>query len=141
MLRWVLGWWRGRDLALAVDATARREDAVALVVSVLHRGSAIPVAWAVLPGNAPGAWMGPILRLLRRLRPAVPPGWTVLVLADRGLWSPRLWKRVRDLGWHPLLRIQRRTTIAPDGGERRPAGALVRPGEAWVGSAGRRAGA
>src|SRR3954464_12798309 len=133
LLRWVRGWWQGRELALAVDATAHREDVVALVVSVLYRGSAIPVAWAVLPGNAPGAWMGPILRLLRRSRPAVPAGWTVLVLADRGLWSPRPWKRVRDLGWHPLLRIQRRTTIAPDGGERRPAGALVRPGEAWVG--------
>src|ERR671938_397258 len=92
-----------------------------------------------LPGGgarrppALGAWMGPILHLLRRLRPAVPPGWTVLVLADRGLWSPRLWQRVRDLGWHPLLRIQRRTTITPDGRERCPAGALVRPGEAWVG--------
>src|SRR4051794_40196187 len=111
LLRWVLGWWQGRELALAVDATAHRDDVVALVVSVLYRGSAIPVAWAVLPGNAPGAWMGPILRLLRLLRPAVPPGWTVPVPADRGLWSPRLWKRVRDLGWHPLLRIQRRTTI------------------------------
>src|SRR5690349_6833686 len=133
LLRRVLGWWRGRELALAVDATAHREDVVALVVSVLYRGSAIPVAWAVLPGNAPGAWMGPVLRLLRLLRPAVPAGWTVLVLADRGLWSPRLWKRARDLGWHPLLRIQRRTTIAPDGRERRPAGALVRPGEARVG--------
>jgi hypothetical protein len=133
LLRWVLAWWQGRHLALAVDATAHREDVVALVVSVLYRGSAIPVAWAVLPGNAPGAWMGPILRLRRLLRPAVPPGWTVLVLADRGLWSPRLWKRVRDLGWHPLLRIQRRTTVAPDGGERRPAGTLVRPGEAWAG--------
>src|SRR3954453_1201583 len=133
LLRWVLGWWRGRDLALAVDATAHHEDVVALVVSVLYRGSAIPVAWTVLPGNAPGAWMGPILRLLRRLRPAVPPGWTVLVLADRGLWSPRLWGRIRRLGWPPLLRIQRRTTIAPDGRERCPAGASVRPGEAWVG--------
>jgi hypothetical protein len=131
LLRWVLAWWQGRELA--VDATAHREDVVALVVSVLYRGSAIPVAWAVLPGNAPGAWMGPILRLLRRLRPAVPPGWTVLLLADRGLWSPRLWRRIRRLGWQPLLRIQRRTTITPDGRERCPAGALVRPGEAWVG--------
>src|SRR5436309_619967 len=69
----------------------------------------------------------------RRLRPAVPAGRTVLVLADRGLWSPRPWKRVRDLGWHPLLRIQRRTTITPDGRERCAAGSLVRPGEAWVG--------
>src|SRR3954467_8763914 len=133
LLRWVLGWWQGRELALAVDATAHREDVVALVVSVLYRGSAIPVAWAVLPGNVPGPWLGAILRLLRRLRPAVPPGWTVLVLADRGLWSPRLWQRIRRLGWHPLLRVQRRTTIAPDGRERCPAGTLVRPGEAWVG--------
>ena len=133
LLRWVLGWWQGRELALAVDATAHREEVVALVVSVLYRGSAIPVAWAILPGNVPGPWLGPILRLLRQLRPAVPPGWTVLVLADRGLWSPRLWKRIRRLGWHPLLRIQRRTTITPDGGERRAAGALVRPGEAWIG--------
>src|SRR5436853_908596 len=143
LLRWVLGWWQGRELALAVDATAHREDVVALVVSVLYRGSAIPVAWAVLPGNVPGPWLGTILRLLRRLRPAVPPGRTVLVLADRGLWSPRLWKRIRRLGWHPLLRVQRRTTIAPDGRERCPAGALVGParrGSAAVGSAGRRAG-
>ena len=136
LLRWVLGWWQGRELALAVDATARREEVVALVVSVLYRGSAIPVAWAILPGNVPGPWLGPILRLLRLLRPAVPAGWTVLVLADRGLWSPRLWQRLRRLGWHPLLRIQRQTTITPDGGERCPAGALVRPGEAWVGRGG-----
>ena len=38
LLRWVLGWWRGRDLALAVDATAHREEVVALVGSVLYRG-------------------------------------------------------------------------------------------------------
>src|SRR4051794_7561300 len=58
LLRRVLGWWQGRELALAVDATAHREDVVALVVSVLYRGSAIPVAWAVLPGNVPGPWLG-----------------------------------------------------------------------------------
>jgi hypothetical protein len=103
------------------------------VVSVLYRGSALPVAWVILPGNAPGPWLGPILRLLRRLRPAVPAGLTVLVLADRGLWSPRLWKRVRDLGWHPLLRVQGRVTFTPEGGTRCAARELVRPGEAWVG--------
>jgi hypothetical protein len=133
LLRWVLAWWRGGELALAIDATARGERVVALVVSVLYRGSALPVAWVILPGNAPGPWLGPILRLLRRLRPAVPAGLTVLVLADRGLWSPRLWKRVRDLGWHPLLRVQGRVTFTPEGGTRCAARELVRPGEAWVG--------
>ncbi len=133
LLGWVLRWWQGRELALAIDATAQGERLVALVVSVLYRGCAIPVAWAILPANKPGPWLPPILRLLRRLRPAVPAGWTVLVLADRGLWSPRLWKRIRDLGWHPLLRIQAHTTVAPDGRERCAAKHLVRPGEAWIG--------
>src|SRR4051794_15592054 len=113
LLRWVLARWQGRELALAVDATAHRGDVVALVVSVLYRGSAIPVAWAVLPGDAPGAWPGPVLRLLRRLRPAAPPGRTVLAPADRGLWSPRLWRRGRRPGSHPLLRIPRRAPITP----------------------------
>lgn len=106
LLRWVLSWWRGDSLPLAIDATLHGDRVTALVVSVLYRGSAIPVAWHILPANQEGAWMSPILRLLRHLSPAVPSGMTVLVLADRGLWSPRLWKRIRDLGWHPLLRVQ-----------------------------------
>ena len=51
LLRWVLARWRGREPALAIDATAHGERLVALVVSVLHRGTAIPVARAILPGD------------------------------------------------------------------------------------------
>jgi len=32
--------------------------------------------------------------LLRRLQPAIPRGWTVLVLADRGLYAPWLLRRL-----------------------------------------------
>jgi hypothetical protein len=131
----VLVWWRGDRLALAVDATLHGDRLVALVVSVLYRGGAIPVAWAILPANAPGPWLEPVLGLLGRLRPAVPSTLTVVVLADRGLWSPRLWQRVRDLGWHPLLRVQNHATFAPDGGARCAARELVR--RARVGAAGR----
>ena len=135
LLRWVLGWWQGRDLALAVDATARGDAVVALVVSVVYRGSAIPVAWEILPANQPGAWMSPLLRLLRVLRPAVPATMRVLVLADQGLWSPRLWKRIRDLGWHPLLRVHDTTLFQPQRMRRQPARDLVAgPGHAWVGA-------
>ena len=83
--------------------------------------------------TSPGPWRGPILRLLGLLRPAVPEGWAVLVLADRGLWGPCLWQQIRDLGWHLLLRIQGHTTFAPEGGAPGAARCLVRPGEAWVG--------
>jgi hypothetical protein len=133
LLRWLLDWWQTDYLALAVDATLHGDRVTALVVSVLYRGSAIPIAWCILPANQPGAWMSPILRLLRLLRPAMPPTMTVLVLADRGLWSPRLWKRIRDLGWHPLLRIQDTTTFTPAGHDRQSARSLIQPGQGWVG--------
>jgi Transposase DDE domain len=134
LLRWLLRWWHGDTLALAVDATAHGEKVVALVISVLYRGTAIPIAWHILPANQKGAWMGPILRRLRQVAPAVPARMTVLVHADCGLWSPRLWKRIRDLGWHPLLRVRKETTFAPAGQRRQRAVDLVPgPGHAWVG--------
>jgi hypothetical protein len=135
LLRWLLQLWEGNELALAVDATARGAAVTALVVSVLYRGTAIPVAWVILRGNATGAWMPEILRLLRLLCPAIPATMEVLVLADRGLWSPRLWKRIRDLGWHSLLRLTGSITFAPHGEHRQPARDLVPgPGHAWVGT-------
>src|SRR6266540_3768017 len=56
LLRWGLTWWQGPELALALAATAHGEQVVVLAVSVLSRGSAIPVAWPGLPANQPGAW-------------------------------------------------------------------------------------
>lgn len=136
LLGWVVRWWHGTTLALAVDATQLGDRVVVLTVSVLYRGTALPVAWHVLPANQPGSWMPPILALLDRLAPAVPPAWTVLVLADRGLWSPRLWDALRAMGWHPLLRVQRHATFRPVGQRRRQrADTLVPgPGHAWVGA-------
>jgi hypothetical protein len=134
LLGWILSWWQGDHLALALDATYHHDRHVALVVSVLYRGCALPVAWHVLPATQDGGWLRHELCLLRRLRPAVPATLTVLVLTDRGLWSPRLWKRICDLGWHPVMRVRPDATFAPQGRPRRPAKALVPgPGHAWIG--------
>lgn len=139
LLRWVLAWWQGdgrsQPLALALDATYLRDRLVVLAVSVLYRGSAIPVAWHVTAANRPGAWRDPALALLAHLAPAVGPDQLVVVLADRGLWSPRLWDAVRGHGWHPLLRVRQEATFRPEGGERVRAATLVgEPGQAWVGA-------
>lgn len=133
LLRWVLRWWHSDHLALAIDATLHGDRLCALVVSVLYRGTAIPVAWAILPANRPGAWLPRIIALLQQLQPAVPPQLTVLVLADRGLWSPRVYDAIRGCGWHPLLRVQDSITFAPCGRDRCRSRTLVRQGEAWVG--------
>jgi hypothetical protein len=134
LLRWVVDWWQDDALPLAIDATLFADQLTALVVSVLYRGSAIPVAWHILPANVEGAWLPHIVQLIRTLRPAVPAQWRTVVLVDRGLWSPHLWDVVREVGWHPVVRIRTDATFRAQGGKRLPVRALVpSPGHAWVG--------
>jgi hypothetical protein len=134
LLGWVLAWWGGPMLPLAIDATSLRGRLVVVSLSVLYRGCAIPVAWVVLPHKGKGKWLPHLERLLSLLAPAVPVGMTVLVMTDRGLWSPTLWRRIVANGWHPLMRIRPDATFAPLGLRRQRARELV-PGAGfcWVG--------
>lgn len=135
LLGWVLTWWHGSTVPLALDATLLRDRLAVICISVLYRGMAIPVAWYVTAANEPGAWLEPAIALLDRLAEAVPPDRLVLVLADRGLWSPALWHAIRAHGWHPLLRIRSDATFAPTGGKRVAARTLVPgAGHAWIGA-------
>ncbi len=133
LLAWVLSWMippgpgPQPSLVLAVDPTHQRDRLVALTVSVVLNQTALPVAWRLVPAQASLSWMAILCRLLELLAPAVPAGRAVHVLCDRGLYSPRLWHRIRALGWHPCLRCD------PDlGGGRghavgRPRGGLAPP--------------
>jgi hypothetical protein len=136
LLRWVLGWWQGTAVPLALDATNLGPRWVVLTVSIPYRSTALPVAWRVVPATAAMSWMEVFLALLETVRPVVPAEWTVLVLADRGLWSPRLWDALRPWGWHPLLRLTGRTTFRPTGQRRRVRAVTLvdGPGHAWVGT-------
>ena len=115
LLRWIVRLWTGTSLALAIDATTLSDRFVVLTVSVVYRGMGLPVAWTILPANQKHAWKREWLRLLRLLRPAIPPDWTVLVLADRGLYARWLFRRIVRLGWHPFLRINQAAKFRPDG--------------------------
>jgi hypothetical protein len=115
LLRWVVALWASTQMARALDATSLGARFVVLTVSGVSRGGAIPVACTILPANQPGAWRREGLRMLRQVRPAIPPDWTVLVLADRGLGARWLCQRLVRLGWHPLLRINHGATFRPAG--------------------------
>ena len=71
------------------------DETTAIVISVVYRGCAIPVAWRIRRANQRESWMDPIVELLQDLAPAVPREMTVIVLCDRGLASPKLWKQIR----------------------------------------------
>ncbi len=74
--------------------------------------------------------------MLRQLRPAIPPRWTVIVLADRGLYAGWLFRRIVRLGWHPFLRINRGGSFRPDPqATYRPWASFVpQPGTCWRGT-------
>ena len=142
LLRWVLTWWRSGRLALAVDPTLKGDQTTAIVISVLYRGCAIPVAWSIRRATQPGSWMDPTVELLKELAPAVPREMTVIVLCDRGISSPKLWKQIRAQslpptrsgGWHPCMRYRKNITFCAQGVRRLPARRFVsRPDTAWIG--------
>ena len=134
LLRWVLAWWRSGRLALAIDPTLKGDQTTAIVISVLYRSCAIPVAWRIHPATQRGSWMDPTVELLKELAPAVPHDMSVIVLCDRGISSPKLWQQIRAQGWHPCMRYRKNITFCADGGKRLPAlRFLSRPDTAWVG--------
>jgi hypothetical protein len=114
-LAWVLDGWSNQQLALALDATTLGQRFTVLVISVLYRGCAVPVAWKVLKATEPHPWEEEWQTLLRHFQQVVAPDWKVIVLADRGLYAKWLFQAITALGWHPLLRINDQGKFRPQG--------------------------
>ncbi len=74
--------------------------------------------------------------MLRQVHRAVPRTWTVIVLAERGLYARWLFRRITRLGWHPFFRINTGGTCRPTGQVRGlPLKTLVpEPGTTWQGT-------
>ncbi|OAN37050.1 hypothetical protein A6A03_05225 [Chloroflexus islandicus] len=115
LLAWIVRVWHGKQIALALDATTLHDRFVVLTSSVVARGTGIPVAWTVLPAGQSQSWRRAWLRMLRMLRPAIPPDGMVIVLADRGVDARWLVRRIVRLGWHPFLRSNAGAKVRPAG--------------------------
>ena len=75
LLGWIVSWWRSGEkrIVLVLDATSLGQRLTVLVISVVYRGCAIPVAWAIVPGTAQGAWKNHWLGLLALLHRTISP--------------------------------------------------------------------
>ena len=56
LLQSILKDWPCPRLAVALDATSLFDRLVVLSISIVYRGTAIPVAWKVLRGNVKHPW-------------------------------------------------------------------------------------
>jgi hypothetical protein len=137
LLRWVLTWWppTERRLALAMDASTLGQRFTVLSISIIYRGCAIPIAWVVVSATGKGAWRPHWEALCTHLKDVVPADWTVIMLADRGLYARWLYQHIQNLGWHPFLRINQGGNYRPAGQARfRPLAQVVRQdGRPWTG--------
>jgi hypothetical protein len=120
-----------------MDASTVGQRFTVLTISVVYRGCALPVAWVVRPACTKGAWNPHWRRLVTLLAAAVPATWTVIVLADRGLYARWLDRPIVKPGWQPFLRITVQGNVRPHGETRfRPLRSLVpQVGCAWAGTA------
>jgi len=107
LVKWIINWWDSNDsnqLAIALDATTLGLKFTILSVSIVYRSCAIPVAWTITKGNAKGEWNTHWLRMLKDIKASIPDHYVVFVMTDSGLCSPKIFRLVTRLKWHPLMR-------------------------------------
>ena len=122
--------------ASSIDATTLGQRFVTLSISVLYRGCATAVAWKILPATGKHPWKAEWLSLLKEFRQEIPPGWTVVVMTDRGLYAKWLFQAIQRQGWHPFRRINTKGSFRPVGDKQRRALQTFVPavGTAWKGA-------
>jgi len=139
LVRWILEAWPSRSLVLVWDATSIHDRFTVLAISLVYRRCALPLLGTVLPGNTPEAWQPHWERMLGQLAREIGGDRFVLVLTDRGLYSPRLFRALVRAGWHPLMRIRAQGYYRPTGQSTWIPLANLRPHwnqqEAWTGDA------
>jgi hypothetical protein len=137
LIRWIVSLWQSKQIALALDATTLGLSFTILVVSIVYRGCAIPIAWTITKGNEKKSWNKEWLRMLRLVRKGIPRDFFVIVMTDRGLYSSKLFRRIVRLKCHPFMRINSNGTFCPEGsGIFRPIGSFAKqPTTSWQGVA------
>jgi hypothetical protein len=137
LIRWIIKLWpmEEKRLALVMDPSTLGEKFTVLVISIVYRGCAIPIAWKIVQAATAGSWEDHWLKLLEQTKEGIPSGWLVVVMADRGLYAKWLYKAVQENGWHPFFRIKKGGTFRVKGNYSfRPLSKFVsKVGMSWIG--------
>ena len=127
-----------QPLCLAIDGSVIGRGCIALMVSVIYHGRALPLCWVVVKGKQGHFPQAMHCALLEQLQPLVPQTAEVVVLGDGEFDGTGLQALLRAFGWQYVCRTAP-TLLMTVYGRERPIGALapvrgellaVRP--AWV---------
>src|SRR5258708_5817062 len=136
---WVVRALGSQSITLLVDETKIHDQLGVLMVGIAWEHRCLPIVWQAYRANDAAAYpvegqVGMIAKLLGMVKPSIPEGCEVLVLADRGIGcSPDLCRVVDGLGGHYLFRVTCQTKLVTAQADYTIA-QQVQPGEIWAGT-------
>jgi hypothetical protein len=102
-------------LVLVIDGSTVGRGCVALVVSLVYQGRALPIAWLVVTGQKGHFAEDTHIRLVHQVQALVPPDATVIFLGDGEFDGPGLQACLTTIGWSYVCRTAQNIQIQSDG--------------------------
>ncbi len=93
-----------QPLVLVIDGSVVGRGCIALMVSVVYHGRALPLAWVVVQGQKGHFPQEMHCALLAQLQPRIPPTAEVIVLGDGEFDGTALQALLRQLHWQYVCR-------------------------------------
>jgi hypothetical protein len=104
-----------RTLLLVMDGSEVGRECVTLMVSVIYRHRALPVAWIVITGSKGHFSDEAHTRLLAEVQALVPDDSDVIVLGDGEFDGVAFQAAIADYEWHYVCRTAVNTQVGVDG--------------------------
>jgi hypothetical protein len=130
----------GQPVLVVLDPTPHTATATILELGLVCRRRTLPLAWRVVPQQAP--WPRPqityLTDMIAEVATALPPDCPVTLLGDRALPSAELIDACRAAGWEVCVRLstdarQGYTVRRPDGTTGPLWDLVTGPGQRWTG--------
>ena len=102
-------------LVLVIDGSAVGRGCVALMIHVVYKGRALPVAWLVREGKKGHFPEALHIALVEQVQRLIPLGATVVFLGDGEFDGPELQKTLDQEGWWYVCRTALNTTAELEG--------------------------
>jgi hypothetical protein len=98
-------------LYLALDTSDLKNGYILIRLALIYRGRAIPVSWRVIKHNSTSVGYKDYKVVLKQALCILPPGLSIILLADRGFVHQELIKFCRQHHWGYRLRAKSTTRI------------------------------
>lgn len=104
-----------RPLVLAIDGSEVGRGCLTLMVSVIYRGRALPLAWMVVKGNTGHFPETVHIELVKQIHAHIPPGCTVIFLGDGEFDGIALQATLATFGWEYVCRTAKNAQLCVEG--------------------------